>query len=154
MESLPGIREDPKAVKARGIRKCFFTGSNTSCRQHIRQHYEIYQELCKKKGIPESRRAIPPAVLREREATKKNTKKQVTLDGMLDKVKRPTEFGREEILHAVTQLVACDDQVSLGGVECMPDTERLCVVASVGGQSRFPELSRCDETENLENRFT
>jgi len=71
---------------------------------------------------------------------KKNTKKQVTLDGMLDKVKRPTEFGREEILHAVTQLVACDDQVSLSGVECMPDTERLCVVASVGGQSCFPEL--------------
>jgi hypothetical protein len=146
-------RGDPNAVKARGLRKCFFTGSNTSCCQHICQHYGAYQQQCKKMDIPENTRAIPPEVLRGREETKKNVKKQVTLDGMMDSVKRPTEFGCEVLLHAVTQLVACDDQVCFSRFECTNDADRLQVVASTGGQSSFPKLSCRDETKDSENGF-
>lgn len=37
---------------------------------------------------------------------------QSTLDGMLQLSKVPKEFSREALLHALAQLVACDDQVS------------------------------------------
>lgn len=36
---------------------------------------------------------------------------QTTLDNVLEVVKAPNEFSKEAILHAVSQLVACDDQV-------------------------------------------
>jgi hypothetical protein len=146
-------RGDPKAIKARGLWKCFFTGSNTSCRQHICQHYGIYQEQCKKMGIPENNRAIPPEVLRGRQETKKNIKKQVTLDGMMDSIKRPTEFSCKGLLHAVTQLVAYDDQVCFGWFECVNDADKLRVVASTGEQSCFLKLSCRNETKDLEDGF-
>ena len=38
-------------------------------------------------------------------------KKQVKIDMMLEKEKTPQEFTHEQVLHAVAQLVACDDQV-------------------------------------------
>ena len=38
-------------------------------------------------------------------------KKQEKLDEMLEKEKRPQEFTHKGILHAVSQLVACNDQV-------------------------------------------
>jgi hypothetical protein len=122
-------RGDLKAVRSRGLWKCFFTGSNTSCHQHICQHYRVYQQWCKKMDIPENTQAIPPEVLRGREETKKNVKKQVTLDGMMDSIKWPTEFGREALLHAVTQLVACDNQVCFSRFECTNNADRLWVVA-------------------------
>jgi hypothetical protein len=94
-----------------GLRKAFFCGSNTSCRQHIRQHYEIYQKRCREQGLIENYRAVPPQILREREAAKM-PKKQTKLDNMVIKEKRPAEFSREGILEAVAKLIACDDQVS------------------------------------------
>ncbi|KAH9166871.1 hypothetical protein EDB89DRAFT_1910346 [Lactarius sanguifluus] len=36
------------------LQKSFFTGSNSTCRQHIRQHYEMYSQQCKENGIMES----------------------------------------------------------------------------------------------------
>jgi hypothetical protein len=49
--------------------------------------------------------------LKEREAAKQ-PKKQMKLDGIVVKEKRPTDFSREGILEAVAKLIACDDQVS------------------------------------------
>jgi len=100
-------------MKLKGLRKAFFSGSNTSCRQHIRQHYTIYQQRCKEQDITENYRAVPPQILREREAAKETTKKpQTNLDGIVIKAKRPAEFTRDRILEAVAKLIACDDQVS------------------------------------------
>jgi hypothetical protein len=98
-------------VKSKGLRRAFFCGSNTSCRQHIRQHYTIYQQRCKDEGVTENHRAIPPQILKEREAAKK-PKKQTNLDGIVIKEQRPAEFSRDSILEAVAKFVACDDQVS------------------------------------------
>jgi hypothetical protein len=97
--------------KSKGLRKAFFCGSNTSCRQHLRQHYTIYQQRCKEQGLTENQRAVPPQILKEREASK-SPKKQGKLDGIVIKEKRAAEFSREGILEAVAKLIACDDQVS------------------------------------------
>jgi hypothetical protein len=99
-------------VKSRGLRKAFFCGSNTSCRQHIRQHYTIYQQRCSEQSLTENHRAIPPYILREREEAKKPKKKQTNLDAIVVKEKRATDFSREGILEAVAKLIACDDQVN------------------------------------------
>ena len=36
---------------------------------------------------------------------------QTTLDNVLKVVKAPNEFSKDAILHAVAQLIACDDQI-------------------------------------------
>jgi hypothetical protein len=105
------FRTDPDIVKSKGLRKAFFSGSNTSCRQHIRQHYTIYQQRCREQDIAENYRAVPPQILKEREAAKK-PKTQTNLDDIVIKETRPAEFSRERILEAVAKLIACDDQVS------------------------------------------
>jgi hypothetical protein len=105
------FRTDPDILKTKGLRRAFFCGSNTTCRQHIRQHYPIYQQRCEEQGLKENYRAVPPHILREREAAKK-PKKQTNLDSIVIKEKRPTEFSRDRILEAVAKLITCDDQVS------------------------------------------
>ena len=68
-------------------------------------------------------RAIPPQVLKEEKATEQ---KQLTLDGIVTTVMRPTEFSREALLDAVAKFVACDDQVSgsLHSAECSIQTSK------------------------------
>jgi hypothetical protein len=99
-------------VKSKGLRKTFFTGSNSSCRQHIRQHYELYKKRCKDAKIPLNHRAIPPPILKGIKAGK-DPKAQVQkkLDGVVIKRERVKEFSRNGILEAVAKFVACDDQV-------------------------------------------
>jgi hypothetical protein len=106
-------RNDEEFVKKNGQRKAFFTGSNSSCRQHIRQHYPIYQKRCKDAKIPEDHWAIPRPLWREMEEAKKGKKavKQGTLDGTLVEAPTIPVFTRENVLHMVTQYVAVDDQV-------------------------------------------
>jgi hypothetical protein len=41
------LRIDARFIKLNGKRKAFFKGGNSTCRLHIRQHYEIYKERCK-----------------------------------------------------------------------------------------------------------
>lgn len=101
------------------LRKAFLVGSNSTCRQHIRQHYDYYSEKCKEEGIPESEHCVPRNIL---EARKKGNMKggkgmvQSKLDGML--VGTPKEFTRAGILKGVTVLIAASDYV--GGLEDAP----------------------------------
>lgn len=108
-------RNNEEFVKKQGKRKAFFTGGNSSCRQHIRQHYAIYQERCKEADIPEHHWAIPRPVWRKMEEEKRGKKgpvaNQGTLDGMLVETLNSPVFTRENVLHKVTQFVAVDDQV-------------------------------------------
>jgi hypothetical protein len=111
-------RNDEEFVRKQGKRKAFFTGGNSSCRHHIRQHYLIYQKKCKDGNIPEHHWAIPRAIWKIME-DEKNGKKVVTqgtqgtLDGLLIANVAPVVpvFTRENLLHMVTQFVAVDDQV-------------------------------------------
>jgi hypothetical protein len=115
---LPSLkRNNEELVKKQGKRKAFFTGGNSSCRQHIRQHYAIYQERCKEADVPEHHWAIPRLIWRKMEEEKRGKKvpvaKQGTLDGMLVETLNSPVFTRENVLHKVTQFVAVDDQVRL-----------------------------------------
>ena len=96
-----------------GKRSTFFTGGNSTCRAHIRGHYKVYKERCQENGIPENHHAIPREILKQMEEEKSMGKKQTKIDNMLEKSKMPCEFSREDVLHAVAQFVACDDQVWL-----------------------------------------
>jgi hypothetical protein len=123
-------RKDPKATAEKGIRKAFLTGSNTSCRNHIRQHYSLYNQRCKEQNIPENFRAIPTAILKEmKEADKKDkSKKQTTLDAMMGDGKQPTAFTPEGLLEMVAKFVACDDQVSVSIATCRSELKKWYIV--------------------------
>jgi hypothetical protein len=112
-------RSEERAKRNCGnLRKAFFVGGNSTCRAHIRQHYELYQRRCKEQNIPENHHAIPRPIWRQMQLKKKDSKAktQGTLDGVIEMSQGPREFTREGVLHAVTQFVACDDQVSFKNV--------------------------------------
>jgi hypothetical protein len=105
-------------VKAYGKRKAFHKGGNSSCRAHIHQHYELYKQKCEEGNIPINHWAIPRDIWKvmeeEKEAEKQGrlTKKQQ--QQMLDfkTVTGLREFTRAAVLHAVTKLIATNNQVS------------------------------------------
>ena len=79
------------------------------CQNHIRQHYEYYSEQCKKEGIEENERCIPPEILKAHKSKSKamiQTKLNIT---GVESV--PKQFSREGTLRTVAQFVACDNQV-------------------------------------------
>jgi hypothetical protein len=98
-------------VKKNGERKAFHVGSNSSCRQHIRSHYELYRERCLKQEIQENHHSVPRAILKQRDAALKMKGPQQNLDGIVQKQSRVKEFSRRNVLHAVAEFVVCDDQV-------------------------------------------
>lgn len=104
-------RTDKDIIRTKSFRKAFFKGSNTSCRHHIRQHYDYYREECKKNGIKESERCVPPEILRARKSKSKALiQKKLDVTARAESV--PKQFSREQTLRTVTKFVACDDQVS------------------------------------------
>ncbi len=94
-----------------GERAAFFTGGNSSCRAHIRQHYKLYSQQCKVKNIPENHYAIPRPIWRKMEEERQNAKGQTKLDGAFENLGASKEFTREGALDAIARFVACDDQV-------------------------------------------
>ena len=99
----PGAQENEK--------KAFLVGGNSSCRVHIRQHYDIYKQHCKAGNIPENHHAIPRQIFQKMKVDKKGTATQSTLDGLLEKPAYMKLYTCEGAIHAIVQLVACDDQV-------------------------------------------
>jgi len=103
------------------MRKAFFKGANSSCRQHIRQHYETYKKRCEDAKIPLNHWAIPRdiwAVMekeRERETQTRDQPVQQQLDFSV--VTGPREFTRIGTLQAVTTLIASNNQVSLDTID-------------------------------------
>ncbi|KAF9230991.1 hypothetical protein BU15DRAFT_9161, partial [Melanogaster broomeanus] len=51
-----------KLIRAHGKRKVFHLGSNSSCQQHIRSHFEIYKTWCEEKGIKVHHHTVPPGL--------------------------------------------------------------------------------------------
>jgi hypothetical protein len=97
------------------LRKAFHKGGNSSCRLHIRQHYDIYLEKCTKANIPVHHWAIPRDIWREMEEEKEAAQNgRLTQQQQLSfpAVTGPREFTRAGVLHAVTKLIATNSQVS------------------------------------------
>lgn len=100
-------------IKKQGKLAGFFRGANSTCRTHIRKHYEFYSQKCEEKKIKENKRCIPLEIARVREkAAAGKGMVQTQLDTMLTVDKSRKEFSREAILKAVTELVACTDMGS------------------------------------------
>jgi hypothetical protein len=118
-ETTHEIREDKDLIKREGSQKAFLKGSNSSCRQHARKHWEIYQKKCEDAEIPVHHWAIPRQVWNE--MGKKEGKAREKLDNVFEKLTGPREFTRDGILHTVAQFIACDDQV------CLPEPNALVV---------------------------
>ena len=93
------------------------TGSNTTCRGHIRSHhYEFYSKKCKEKGIEEAERCIPAEILCARRDSRKSKtliQSKLSLPAIAESV--PKEFSREGIVRATTMLIACNNQVRVSG---------------------------------------
>ena len=109
----PFCREDPKIEKA-GMRKAFHLGSNSSCRQHIRQHYDIYKARCEGQNIPVQPQVIPQPIWKAMNAEKEKGKQQATLDESFAKMPAllRKEFSKQAAVDAVMRLIVLDDQVS------------------------------------------
>jgi len=105
------LRDNVVFVQKEGKRKAFHTGSNSSCRVHIRQHYNLYQAKCKEANIPEHHWAVLRPIWNEREASQKHGKVQVILDSAVTKLVEPLVFTQENLLHVVTQFITVDNQV-------------------------------------------
>ena len=113
-----GPRIDKHFVKLYGKRKAFHKGGNSSCHLHIRQHYNLYKERCEKADIPTSHWAIPRDIWRIMEEEKEveeqglisNKGKQQLLDFKTVTVLH--EFTRANVLQAVANLIATNNQVS------------------------------------------
>jgi len=117
-------REDEVFIKKHGKRKAFHKGENSSCRSHMRQHYDIYKERCEKAGVPVNHWVIPRDIWKKMEEEKEEekrgrlSKKAVQQQLNFQAVVGPyTEFTRAGTLHAVTQLIAVNNQVSCCFVE-------------------------------------
>jgi hypothetical protein len=110
-------RLDDGFIKSHGMKKAFHKGSNSSCRMHLRQHYEIYRAKCEKDDIPINHWAIPREIWRVMEEKKEEArrgrltqkKEQQILD--FKTVTGPREFTRAGALHAVANLIVTDNQV-------------------------------------------
>jgi hypothetical protein len=101
------------------MRKALHKGGNSSCRAHIRQHYEIYKEKCEKANVPVNHWAIPREIWKimedEKEEAKRghSSKKAIQQELNFQVVKGPyTEFTRAGTLHEITKLIAVNNQVS------------------------------------------
>ena len=111
-------RVDENFVKKHGKRKAFHVGGNSSCRAHLRQHYDVYKERCEKENIPVNHWAIPRPIWKKMEEAKEEeergrlTKKKQQQQLGFKKVTGPVEFTRGGVLNAVTKLIATNDQVS------------------------------------------
>ena len=79
----------------------------------------MYSTKCKEAGIAEHHWAVDHNVweVMQAKAAGKAGKIQSKIDAMFGKGSLPKEFTRDGILHAVTQFVVCDDQVSLNTFE-------------------------------------
>lgn len=111
------LREDNQLVQRKGIRKCFFKGGTSSCRVHIRTHYPEYVKRCKAAGVTEHPWAIPPKILKEREA-----EAQKDMKGDMGTLKAkgfavvpaqgPEQFSKKSVLEYTSKFIVCTDQVS------------------------------------------
>jgi len=111
-------RNDESFIAKYGKRKAFHKGGNSSCRVHIRQHYSIYKTKCEKEGIAMKPWAIPRPIWKTMQEAldvakrgEPTTKKQQQQLQFLT-VTGTREFTRAGTLHAITKLIATNNQVN------------------------------------------
>jgi hypothetical protein len=72
----------------------------------------VYKKRCEEKNIPVNHYTMPCPLWKEMQAQNaKKGEKQTTLDGVVTKLLKVSEFSHARVLHCVAQFVICDDQV-------------------------------------------
>jgi len=128
------------------LRKAFHVGGNSSCQQHLRQHWELYEKKCQENNVPVNHWAIPRHILKKRQAEKTvGPAKQSTI--LFEKITGPSEFTREGAIEAVAKLITTDDQVRDQLKMILMRLITLPVIG-VGQQGCISKLSHCYETQN------
>ena len=127
-------RKDEELLAKFGKQKAFHTGSNSSCRQHIRSHYVLYKAWCAEREIPEHHHTLLRELLKAKQQVKKKGKEQPGIDEMLQHgASKRREFSRDDVMRAIAEFVVCDNQVS-----CWKGTVRRgltwCLAESCCGQ--------------------
>ena len=112
-------RSNEPLVKKKGLQAAFITGGNSTCRYHVRKHYNVYSTKCKEAGIAEHHWAVDHNVWEamQAKAAGKVGKTQSKIDAMFGKGSLLKEFTRDSILYAIVQFVVCNNQVSLDTFE-------------------------------------
>jgi len=82
---------------------------------HIRYYYDVYKIKCEADNLPMNDQCIPQDLWKKMQTKSGGLSTQTTLDHVVQVSKGPKEFSRNALLHALAQLVACDDQVSERG---------------------------------------
>jgi hypothetical protein len=103
-------RKDPKLIQTKSLHKAFLIRGNSTCQNHICQHYEYYHKCCKEEGIEENECCIPPEVLKAHKS-KSEVVVQSKLNMTAGAESAQKQFSRGRTHHVVTQFVACDDHV-------------------------------------------
>jgi hypothetical protein len=104
-------------MRRKGKRKAFLKGGNSTCRFHLRQHYDIYKDKCEKGNIPVNHWAIPRPIWNDMEKAKeesergRKTKNQLQQELGFKTLTGPHEFTRAITLHKVATLIATNNQV-------------------------------------------
>jgi hypothetical protein len=117
------------------MRKAFFKGGNSTCRFHLRQHYERYKEKCGAADVAINHWAIPRKIWQAMEEEKelaeqgRKTKKQAQQLLAFESVVGPREFTRGGTLHAMAKLISTNNQV--GGSYILKKMKLTCVPISV-----------------------
>ena len=111
----PFCRDNKAFTDLKGLHRAFFTRSNMSCQTHICYHYDVYKFKCEADNLPMNNRCILWDLWKKMQTKSGGLSTQTTLDHVVQVSKGPKEFSRNALLHALAQLVACDDQVSERG---------------------------------------
>jgi len=117
-------RDDEQFTKLNGKRKALHKGGNSSCRFHIRQHYNAYKKKCDDAGVPVNHWAIPRPIWNAMEEAKEEakrgrlTKKQTQQQLNFKSVTGPREFTRARTLDTITKLIATNNQVCFSALHC------------------------------------
>ena len=122
----PFHRDNKAFTKLKGMRRAFFTGSNTSCQTHIHFHFDLYKTKCEVNNIPMNDQCISRDLWKMQ-----GLLTQSTLDSIVQVSKVLKEFSKDAILHALAQLVACNNQVSEGGGGLKSTTKLLTFTAGI-----------------------
>jgi coproporphyrinogen III oxidase len=109
-------RNDEMFMKKNAKGKAFHVGSNSSCRQHIRSHFNVYKEWCEAQNLTVHHHAIPLEITRAQSQLAKG--KQMKLDRLFPKAKsRRKSFSWVDVLDAVAQFIVGDNQVRVERVK-------------------------------------
>jgi len=146
----PFCRDNKAFTDLKGLHRAFFTRSNMSCQTHICYHYDVYKFKCEADNLPMNNRCILWDLWKKMQTKSGGLSTQTTLDSVVQVLKEPKEFSRDALLHALAQLVVCNDEVSERGGEIRINKKLLMFTTGIciSKQGHVSELFNSHASQN------